>query len=136
MAIRYGFDGPVLRFSVAGDYTWQQARDVLEAAMAEPRFRDAETPLLVDARESAYQPSHGELLQVTRYIDAARTRLGPIAVIVEDPLHRSLTHMLSALLRLRGIELEVLESAEAADGWGREPRSPGQDPRRRSARRL
>lgn len=134
MSIRYRFDGPVLRFHVEGIYKWREARDVLEAAMDESRFRDGRTLLMVDARESRYQPTHVELLEVARYMPKLARRTAGIAVLVTDPLHRSLAHMLAAMVRLRDVEVDILEREEELHAWAAEraATTPRTDPKTRS----
>lgn len=117
MPIQYQFDGAVLRLVVEGRYTWQEARDVLEEAMEDPAFIDGETVLLVTAEGSEYEPTYPELLEITRYMATVADRLGGIAVVATDPVHRTLAHMLASLVSYRDIGMEVFEDADAAAAW-------------------
>ena len=127
MPTRYHFSGPVLHFEAEGEYTWREASEVLEEALRDPAFVEGETLLLVNPRGSEYQPTYTELLEVARYMDGLSERLGGVAVVARDPLHRTLARMLAALVGYRGMAMDVLEDEAAADAWVAE-----RTPRRKS----
>jgi hypothetical protein len=118
MGLSYSFDGEVLRIVGEGDFAVQDLREILDAALADPRTEPG-TPTLMDVRRSEATRTTEELVSVVDSFGSKRDPSVPLrcAVVTTSDLRFGLSRMVSVYLERYGVDLQVFRDIESAEAW-------------------
>lgn len=109
----YEFSGGILRVELAGSQPAEQIVGAFEAALDDPRT-PLRPPVLVDASRSTGDRPTSEVRSIIDTMSRHRHRFGPIAVVVDSPLHYGLARMAASLAEFAGMNVAVFRDEEAA----------------------
>jgi hypothetical protein len=118
MGLSYSYDGDVLRIVGEGNYSVQALKDLLTAAMSDPRTRPGMSTLM-DIRQSEATRTTEELVSVVDFLGSKRDRSVPLrcAVVAAGDLRFGLSRMVSVYVEKYGVELRVFRDLESAEFW-------------------
>jgi len=118
MGLCYSYDDEMLRIVGEGDYTAQDLKDLLVAAISDPRTRPG-IPTLMDIRRSEATRTTDELVSIVDFLGSKRDRSVPLrcAVVATGDLRFGLSRMVSVYLERYGVELRVFRDVESAEAW-------------------
>lgn len=118
MGLSYRYDDEMLRIVGEGDYTAQAFRDLLVAAISDPRTRPG-IPTLIDVRRSEATRSTDELVAMVDFLGSKRDRSVPLrcAVVATSDLRFGLSRMVSVYVEKYGVELRAFREVESAETW-------------------
>jgi hypothetical protein len=118
MGLSYSYDDDMLRIVAEGDYTAQDLKDLLVAALSDPRTRPGMSTLM-DIRRSEAARTTDELVSVVDFLGSKRDRAVPLrcAVVTTSDLRFGLSRMVSVYLERYGVDLRVFREIEAAEYW-------------------
>lgn len=118
MGLCYSYDDKMLRIVGEGDYTAQDLKDLLVAAISDPRTRPG-IPTLMDIRRSEATRTNDELVSIVDFLGSKRDRSVPLrcAVVATGDLRFGLSRMVSVYVERYGVELRVFRDVESAEAW-------------------
>ena len=118
MGLSYSYDGDTLRIVGEGIYTAQDLKDLLIAAISDPRTTPGMSTLM-DIRRSEATRTTGELVSVVDFLGSKRDRTVPLrcAVDATGDLRFGLSRMASVYVERYGVELRVFRDIEPAEFW-------------------
>jgi len=118
MGLSYSYDEDMLRIVGEGDYTVRDLKDLLVAALSDPRTRPG-IPTLMDIRRSEAARTTEELVSLVDFLGSKRDRTVPLhcAVVATSDLRFGLSRMVSVYLERYGVDLRVFREIEAAELW-------------------
>lgn len=118
MGLSYSYDDDMLRIVGEGDYTAQDLKDLLAAALSDPRARPGISTLM-DIRRSEASRTTDELVSVVDFLGSKRDRAVPLrcAVVATSDLRFGLSRMVSVYLERYGVDLRVFRDIEPAELW-------------------
>lgn len=117
MPVQSRFDGPVLRLTPSGDYTWAQLRAAVEEAMKLPAFIAGTTMLMFDAAFARKTRSADELRDIAADLAELAGPFAAILIVTADDLRFGLARMLAAYAEHLGTDIHVFRSEDAARAW-------------------
>jgi hypothetical protein len=118
MGLSYGYDDDTLRIVAEGDYSAQELREHLVAAMSDPRTRPG-IATLMDIRRTEAVRTTEELVSLADFLGSKRDRAIPlrVAVVAAGDLHFGLSRMVSVYVERYGVDLRVFREIEPAELW-------------------
>ena len=118
MGLSYSCEDDMLRIVGEGDYAAQDLKDLLAAALADPRTRPGISTLM-DIRRSEAARTTDELISVVDFLGSKRDRAVPLrcAVVTTSDLRFGLSRMVSVYLEKYGVDLRVFRDIESAEFW-------------------
>jgi hypothetical protein len=118
MGLSYSYDDDMLRIVGEGDYTAQDLKDLLVAALSDPRTTPGISTLM-DIRRSEASRTTDELVSVVDFLGSKRDRTVPLrcAVVTASDLRFGLSRMVSVYLERYGVDLRVFRDIEPAEFW-------------------
>jgi hypothetical protein len=118
MGLSYSYDDDTLRIVGEGDYTAQDLKDLLVAAISDPRTRPGMSTLM-DIRRSDATRTTSELVSMVDFLGSRRDRTVPLrcAVVATGDLRFGLSRMVSVYLERYGVDLRVFREIESAEFW-------------------
>ena len=118
MGLSYSYDGEMLRIVGEGDYTAQDLKDLLAAALADSRTRPGISTLM-DIRRSEAARTTDELVSIVDFLGSKRDRAVPLrcAVVTTGDLRFGLSRMVSVYLERYGVDLRAFRDIESAELW-------------------
>ena len=118
MGLCYGYDDEILRIVGEGDYTAQDLKDLLVAAISDPRTRPG-IPTLMDIRRSEATRTTDELVSIVDFLGSKRDRSVPLrcAVVATGDLRFGLSRMVSVYVERYGVDLRAFRDIESAELW-------------------
>lgn len=118
MGLSYSFDEEMLRIVGEGKYTAEELKDLIGAAMADPRTAPG-MPTLMDFRSSEAARTTEELVSVVDFFGSQRDPAVPLrcAVVATTDLRFGLSRMAAVYVERYGVDLRVFRDIESAEFW-------------------
>jgi len=118
MGLSYSYDDEMLRIVGEGNYTARDLKDLLLAAISDPRTKPG-IPTLMDVRKSDATRTTDELVSVVDFLGSQRDQRVPLrcAVVTSSDLRFGLSRMASVYVERYGVELQVFRDIESAEYW-------------------
>ena len=119
MPATYEFDGPLLHLKLAGEYTTDELRNTLEAALADVDC-PSKAQFFMDLRKSSAlsKRSSSEIQAMAKFLAGRAARFdGRLAMAVSTELHYGLMRMAEVFSESSGLSARVFATAEEALAW-------------------
>jgi hypothetical protein len=118
MGLSYSYDDDMLRIVGEGHYSAGELKDLLLAAISDPRTTPG-MPTLMDIRASEATRTTDELVSVVDFFGSKKDPRVPLrcAVVATTDLRYGLSRMASAYVERYGVDLRVFRDVDSAELW-------------------